>query len=212
MGPIKQKSNRDEVRANIAAGGWAVAWGDLVNEFDVASGVIASVVPAIGTGAWVSQQITAQIQKFGQSLQDISPEVAAQATNLLQDVINKRFKGEWNIKGLGIKAGVAKYDRYWKIPPFGGWNNLPPNFQPYIGFRLTSPLPKRGASDESIDIQTVSLLTEGEPGPSPTSPPPSPIGTYEDINLGLTDEELAKVLDRAGHGPLPPAAVSLVRA
>jgi hypothetical protein len=100
---------------------------------------------------------------------------------------------------------VATYHRWWKIPPFGGWNKLPPNFQPYIGFRITSALPNRDTAD-SIEMKVPVSVADSGPIQDPFAPPPSPIGIYEDISLGLTEEELNSILAKEGQEPLPPAA------
>lgn len=202
---VKQKSDRDQVRAGVSAGGWEVAWGDLVNEFDVATGVLSSIIPGGGLAAWVTEQIQAQLRKFGQSLNDISPAIRDQAIQKLQEIVKNGSRGEWNISGLGIKAGVVTYHRWWKIPPFGGWNKLPPNFQPYIGFRITSALLSKRNTADSIEIKVPFSIADIGPIQDPSSPPPSPIGTYEDISLGLSEEDLNSVLAREGQDPLPPA-------
>jgi hypothetical protein len=81
---FKQKSDRDQVRGGVSAGGWEVAWGDLVNEFDIATGVLSSIIPGGGLAAWVTGQIQAQLRRFGQSLNDISPDIRDQAIKKLQ--------------------------------------------------------------------------------------------------------------------------------
>jgi len=207
---IKQKSDRDQERSRIAAGGWEVAYGDLVNEFDILTAAFAGIASAATAGgsvaAWVQQQIQAQIVKFGKSLNDISPTLRQQAISKVEEIVKNGLKGEWNIGGIGVKAGLATYHRWWKIPPFGGWNKLPPpHFQPYIAFRIAQLPADRGDSAGTVEVIKVPSLADIGPTEAPFEPPPSPIGTYEDISLALTDEEVSKILKEAGQQPLPPA-------
>lgn len=53
----KEVTNRNDVRAAIAAGGWDVVWGDLINEGDVLTFVIS--IPIGTVGGWVAQQVQA---------------------------------------------------------------------------------------------------------------------------------------------------------
>jgi hypothetical protein len=207
MGIIRQKSDRDKVRAQISAGGWEVAWGDLINEGDILTAVISGFTGGAAIPAWVEQQIQVQMLKFGKSLNDVSPGIREQAKNKVQEIVKKAMRGEWNIGGLGVKAGVATYHRYWK-GPFGGWQNLWPNhYQPYIAFRMTSAPTGTGDAADSIEITEVpGSLADSGPTQAPPEPPPSPIGTYEDINLGLTDDELKSLLEREGQKLLDPTA------
>jgi hypothetical protein len=189
---MKTKSDRDDVRSQIAAGGWEVAYGSVVDEWTVASGVMGSVIPG-GIAAWVKVQISLQLQKFNQSLKDIAGGTADRAISLIEKAIKDRSTGEWDINGLGVKVGIATYHRWWKIPPFGGWNKLPPNYQPYVGFRVQRTLfagDTTAETAETAEIAPVLSLLEIGPTPFPDEPPPSPIGTNEDINLGMTKEEL----------------------
>ena len=55
----------------------------------------------------------------------------------------------------------------------------------------------------------VSLACRQRSYPSPFGPPPSPTGTYEDISLGLTDEEVNSIPAKEEQKPLPPAAHAL---
>jgi hypothetical protein len=207
MGPVKQKSDRDQVRAEISAGGWEVAWGDLINEADIATAAIAGFTGGVGLGVWVEQQLQAQMLKFGKSIADISPRIRDQAMDKVQDIVKHARRGEWNIGGLGIKAGIATYHRWWKFRAFGGWQKLPNNYQPYIGFRLTSPPAGLVAGPESMEIEEVpNFLAESGPTQGPLEPPPSPIGTWEDISLGLTDEEVNSLLAKEEQMSLPVAA------
>jgi len=189
---MKTKSDQDAVRSQNAAGGWEVAYGSVVNEWTVATGVLSSVIPG-GIAVWVQAQINLQLQKFNKSLKDIPGDTAGRAISIIEKAIKNRSTGEWDINGLGVKVGIVTYHRWWKLPPFGGWNKLPPNYQPYVGFRLQRTLLAGDAAAETAEtaeIGPVLSLLEIGPTPFPEEPPPSPIGTNEDINLGMTKEEL----------------------
>ncbi|KAK3623570.1 hypothetical protein LTR56_021533 [Elasticomyces elasticus] len=128
------------VRENIAAGGWNIAWGDLINEFDLLELIIS--VPTGTTLGWVEDQVKAQIGKFGQSFKDISPEVVKQAALYLKNLLQNNRSGQTEISGLGVKAGFATYNRWFD---FGiGRTKLGNNHQPYIGVRVVKPLPLVG--------------------------------------------------------------------
>lgn len=137
---MTEVTNRNQVRAGIAAGGWSIVWGDLINEADIITLIIS--VPTGNVGTWVSQQVDAQVKKFNQSLNDVSGDVVNQATNYLKGLLDRRQSGEREIDGLGVKAGIATYHR--KLKTILGSTPLPNNHQPYIGVRVTKPLPRKG--------------------------------------------------------------------
>lgn len=141
---MTEVTDRNETRAAIAAGGWEIAWGDLVNEFDFGELIIAGVTGTVGV--WVSAQINAQIQKFGQSFADISDDVVNQAIEFLKEAMKKRKLGERDFDGLGVKAGIATYHRHMVFKVGGvqvGSTPLPNNHQPYVGVRVIKPLPPK---------------------------------------------------------------------
>jgi hypothetical protein len=145
-GSIEYKNDRQEVHTELAQGGWDVYYGDIIELWEVAIGLLGSVISdGVSVPAWVEWQISTQIAKFGQSLGDINGDIVQKAIELLVHVIESGQSGEWNISGLGIKAGIATYHYWFRVKyPWGGhsgWNVLPSNFQPYIGFRLTEKLP-----------------------------------------------------------------------
>lgn len=143
---MPEVTDREKVRARIAAGGWFIAWGDLINEGD-----LIELIVSLGTSTpavWVLDQVRAQLVKFGQSLEDVSEDVLNQATSILEQVIKHKISGEWEIDGLGIKAGIATYHRWWQITFQGqviSSTPLPNNYQPYIGIRVVKPLPPKGS-------------------------------------------------------------------
>jgi hypothetical protein len=107
-------------------------------------------LPTGTVGAWVAEQVEVQLQKFTQSLGDVSPDVLNQATLILEDILTGRRLGEWDIDGLEVKGGHATYHR-WGQFTFGKWHlggkhRLPNNYQPYIGLRVAKPLPPKGTS------------------------------------------------------------------
>ena len=135
---MTEVTNRNEVRDAIAAGGWIIAWGDLINEADAIELIVFASIGAAGN--WVSEQINAQLRKFNQSLTDVSEDVVNQAIGYLKGLLQQKRSGEREIDGLGVKAGIATYHRHFEIP-FNGKVSLPNNHQPYIGVRVTKPLP-----------------------------------------------------------------------
>ncbi|KAJ5464465.1 uncharacterized protein N7458_000151 [Penicillium daleae] len=139
---MTEVTDRNQQRAQIAAGGWTIAWGDLINEWDAIELIIS--IPTGTVGAWVSEQIQAQLQKFQQSLRDVSDDVVNQATAYLRELLQNKRSGERDFDGLGVKAGIVTYHRHMKLP-LGVQTSLPNNHQPYIGLRVTKPLPPKGA-------------------------------------------------------------------
>ncbi|KAJ9116555.1 hypothetical protein QFC24_006727 [Naganishia onofrii] len=166
---MTEHSNRNEVRAGIAGGGWEIVWGDLINEWDVVTLIVS--IPTGSVGIWVSDQVQSQVQKFGQSLGDVSDDVVKQATDYLSDLLQHRRSGEKDINGLGVKAGIATYNR--SIKGFLGSSKLPNNHQPYIGIRVTKPLPPKGA------IATPEPPASVAPAPPVPAPVRRPIGGRE---------------------------------
>ncbi|GKZ60328.1 hypothetical protein AnigIFM49718_006667 [Aspergillus niger] len=137
---MTEVTDRNQQRAQIAAGGWTIAWGDLINEFDAIELIIS--IPTGTVGFWVSEQVQAQLQKFQQSLGDVSDDAVNQATAYLKDLLQNKQSGEQDFNGLGVKAGIVTYHRYMEFP-FGVKSSLPNNHQPYIGLRITKPLPPK---------------------------------------------------------------------
>jgi hypothetical protein len=141
-------SNRDEVQQAIAAGGWEVVWGDVINEFDVITFLVS--LPTGTTGAWITEQVGVQLEKFAQSSAEVSLDVLHQATIIVEDILRGHRLGRWDIDGLEIKGGMATYHRWWQFGfskfHLGGKKRLPNNYQPYIGLRVAQPLPPKGAS------------------------------------------------------------------
>lgn len=176
-----EKTNRNEVRAGIAAGGWVIVWGDLINEWDIVTLIVS--IPTASVGLWVSEQVQAQVQKFGQSMGDVSDDVVNQATAYLEDLLRNRRSGEMDIDGLGVKAGIATYNRKWVTPILK--TKLPNNHQPYIGIRVTKPLPPKGAiATPAPAVQTpVGISFGGGGGGSGTRIFVSGLQTYLDTIL-----------------------------
>jgi hypothetical protein len=127
----------------VAAGGWQVVWGDLINEADVASGALAAITGTFG--AWVQYQINEQIEAFSRSAGDAAVDVIKQA---LKQAFNN---GEIRVSDkLGVKAGLATYNRWervvYDVPSCSirgckmkrkeNRIPLPNNHQPFAAFRL----------------------------------------------------------------------------
>ncbi len=171
-GSVEYDNDRPKARTELAQGGWDVYYGDIIELWEVAIGLISSVISGgVSLPAWVEWQIAAQLAKFGQSLGDIDRDIVNQVIKLLEDVIKTGKGGEWDINGLGVKAGVATYHYWFRVKyPWGGhsgWNVLPSNFQPYIGFRLTKPLPKEGPPNLAEVKPAVSLASTFPIAPTP---------------------------------------------
>lgn len=154
-GSVEYDNDRQKVKDLLAQGGWDVYYGDTVELWEVAIGLLSTVISGgVSLAAWVEWQVSVQLAKFGQSLGDIDSDIVKQVTSLLKEVIESGQEGEWKIGGLGIKAGVATYHYRFRVKyPWGGhsgWNDLPSNFQPYIGFRLTEKLPKGQLEKASV--------------------------------------------------------------
>ncbi|KIW89247.1 uncharacterized protein Z519_10100 [Cladophialophora bantiana CBS 173.52] len=168
MGKIT-KSDRDQVRNVLGAGGWTVYYGDELELWEQVLGALSTVLGGAGIVAWIEWQLTAQLAKFGQKLDDLAEDLLDQVINILEDCITNGKSGEWNIGGVGIKVGGATYHHWWKIPGLTGWNKLPNTYQPYIGFRIAGPLPTK---TESPNVQTETI--QGPIKLSKTLPTPAP--------------------------------------
>ncbi|KAK8148820.1 hypothetical protein G3M48_009030 [Beauveria asiatica] len=166
MGKVATEvTTRNEVRARIAEGGWEVIYGKLFNEFDILEFIIS--IPTGTVGVWVAEQVQAQLQKFSQSLRDVSPDVVDEATNFLTALMKGKSAGEADFHGLGVKGGFATYNRWMEWRLFGklvGRHSLPNNHQPYIAIRVTKPLPPKGtdltALHDQIDSSEVMIESE----------------------------------------------------
>lgn len=158
---MTEVTNRNIVRENIAAGGWSIIWGDLINEHDLIKFIIS--VPTGTIATWVSQQVDAQVRHFQQSLSDVSDDVVKAATTFLNDLVRNNGSGERDFNGLGVKAGFATYKRHLKTPL--GDLKLPNNQQPYVGVRVWKPLPAR----------TGTTVPSTVPGSSTSPQPGSPV-------------------------------------
>lgn len=58
----KEVTDRQAVRDITEAGSWAIAWGDLINEFDVIEGVLSVYTNTVP--AFVTQQISVQVESL----------------------------------------------------------------------------------------------------------------------------------------------------
>ena len=180
---IAEDSNRNEVRAQIAEGGWDVVWGDLINEGDYLD-LTLSIASAYETASleplqrFFSNQIDVQVNKMQSNAQNL-------AISEIKDLILSSFKNDgqtFRRGNLEVTAGIVTYKR-WQTAiydepytykckqslPLGGWTwsvctsskrvekqvPLPNNHQPYIRFRIVS-----GEGSNTIPISA----------PNPTGP------------------------------------------
>ncbi|KAH0491832.1 hypothetical protein TgHK011_003239 [Trichoderma gracile] len=155
---MTEVTDRNDVRRINAADGWTIVYGDLINEADAAELVIS--VPTGTVAGWVSSQVDAQVQK-------VQPEPRSGGS------------GERDINGLGVKAGIVTYRRKLKTPL--GSVPLPNNFQPYIGIRITKPLPPKGA-------------------PAPVQAPPGSQPTTQSNPNGLDSRSWYRITNPAKPG------------
>jgi hypothetical protein len=158
---MTEKTNRNVQREKVADGGWTILYGDLINEWDVITGLAS--IPIGAAGVWASEQIQAQLQKFQQSLSDVSDDVINQATNYLKQLLQNKLLDKQDFGGLGVKSGIVTYKR-WLEFPFGLKTDLPNNHQPYIGLRITKPLPVKGSILEHPSFGFKPVYQEGDPG------------------------------------------------
>jgi hypothetical protein len=165
-----EESNRNEIRAGLASGGWYVVYGDLINEHDYlkfGQAVAESVAlenPA-PIYAFFNEQLEAQVEKIARTAPEIGREAAV-------DLLIKAFDSEGRVLRNGrleVSADLATYNRWQTVIydeprtytckqdlPFGGWTwsicttmervektvPLPNNFQPYFRFRWVSQSPE----------------------------------------------------------------------
>jgi hypothetical protein len=147
-----QESNRDQVRANVASGGWNVVWGVTITEAEYAK---ASISISSGSyAAYFDGLLQRNIDKFRAYTRGV-------AASAISDAIKRSFKGRGTmvrVGRIGVKAGVATYSRWqirrvwvdsrWRVLPIGvkpiggHWKivnkkfPLPSDYQPYVAFRL----------------------------------------------------------------------------
>ncbi|MBE3048846.1 hypothetical protein IMZ48_41380, partial [Candidatus Bathyarchaeota archaeon] len=171
MPDMTEGTNRDEVRAAIAAGGWSLSWGDLIDQGDDVV-ELTVFIPTNTIGAWVSQQVDAQIQRrWNQRSRGASDAVVNQATAYLKGLLQNKISGERDFNGLGVKAGIVMY--------YG--ITLPYAHQPYIGVRVTKPF--RRPSRASV----TTVPTNGPTAPRPLGWTPDSSAA---LPLQLSDTEL----------------------
>lgn len=137
----EEVTDRNETRANVAAGGWVVYWGDLINEADAIKGIISI---AYGNAlTFAAEQLQVQLQKFQQSMDSVSTDVVNQAMEHLKRMLQGKG-GEVDLDGLGIKAGIVTYHRKMVVKGILS-TPLPNNYQPYVAIRVSKALPPKGA-------------------------------------------------------------------
>lgn len=106
---MTEKTNSKEQRQILENEGWSVVYGDLINEWDIITGVAS--IPFGLTGVWFSQQVQAQLQKFQQSLGDVSDYIVNQARDYLKDLLQQKKLGEGSFNGLGVRVGILTIKR-----------------------------------------------------------------------------------------------------
>ena len=176
------KSNKPEVHAGLAEGGWDIYYGREVDVWDGVLGIIGTVITGgAGTVAWIEYQMTLQLAKFGQSLDNIAVDILDEIIAVITDCIEHGRVGEWELGGFGVKVNIATYNWWWRIKSSlgsTGWNSLPNTHQPYIGLRLLAPAPKVGVTIDSKTIMEPIELSKILPSPLPSEPTPGSV--YDD--------------------------------
>lgn len=158
------KSNRKEVRARIEEDGWTVVWGININEAEYAK-LTAAIATAVATDnpapvkAYFDNYLERTIDKMQREVPGIGRDALTKAVLKALEERGRTFR----VKRVGIKAGIATYQRWEKTVydeprtrkvkkklPFGGWTwsvesytervekkiPLPNHHQPYVAFRL----------------------------------------------------------------------------
>lgn len=166
---LAESTNRNDVRAKLAEGGWSVVYGDLINEADYALFVAAvASAGACECPTPIYEYFDSQLQAQLNKIERTAPDIAMDA---LEDLMIRAFnsKGQSLRRGkLEISAGLATYKRWesviydepyfykckQKLPfPPGAWTwsecpgmkrvektiPYPNNFQPYFRFRWSTP-------------------------------------------------------------------------
>lgn len=154
---VAQDSNRDQVRANVASGGWDIVWGVTINEAEYAK---ASVSIYSGSySAYFNDLLQRNIDKFRANAGGV-------VASAISGAIKESFQGRGTtirVGKVGVKAGLATYNRWqmvsvqvpdgterYKIKKWGMWTYgyrpkwktvtnkvpLPNHHQPYVAFRL----------------------------------------------------------------------------
>lgn len=168
---LAEESNRNEVRAGLADGGWSVVYGDLLNEGDyVEFGIAVAEAIVIENPAPIYAFFSSQLQAQVTKIESTAPEIGRQA---IEDLLLRAFDGDGSIVRHGrleISAGLATYKRWermvydeprtytcyeWGVPyPCITMErverrvDLPNNFQPYFRFRIAAP-PNTGTPGSS---------------------------------------------------------------
>lgn len=208
-------SNRNEVRAKVAAGGWVVVWGVTINEAEYAKFIAATYngVPH----AYFKDYLQRNIDKFARN----APGVTARG---LQRTIERAFKDRgrsFRIGKVGVKAGLATYRRWYtaRVPdgterykiygpvnPFTGkrtWTYgyrpkfktkrvpLPNHHQPYVAFRLypsisPQPTPSTGWIRYTIKNSSNRTVRFRLPSGRVYSLAPGRSGSYRNRNANPT--------------------------
>jgi len=176
-----ESTNRNEVRAGLAEGGWQVIYGDLINEADYALFILA-VASAVACECpapiyeYFDDQLQAQITK----IEATAPEIGEDA---LIDLLIAAFDSDGEVLRHGrleVSGGLATYSR-WETVIYDEprtktcWTKgiiktkypcvtmerverkipLPNNFQPYFRFRWTSSQPGSGSSSDEQDYDRI---------------------------------------------------------
>lgn len=108
-----EETNRNEVRAELASGGWTVIYGDLINEHDYLefAAAVASAVATENPGPiyeFFNDQLQAQVVKIGKQAPDIPQEVVI-------ELLIAAFDSEGQVQRRGnleISADLATYNRW----------------------------------------------------------------------------------------------------
>ncbi|KAJ5284206.1 hypothetical protein N7505_002186 [Penicillium chrysogenum] len=153
---MTEKTNSKEQRQILENEGWSVVYGDLINEWDIITGVAS--IPFGLTGVWFSQQVQAQLQKFQQSLGDVSDYIVNQARDYLKDLLQQKKLGEGSFNGLGVRVGILTIKRRLEFlggplpslpPPPGGVEEIPS-----LGFERVYPQDGLGNGIGGYDLKS----------------------------------------------------------
>src|SRR5689334_7019886 len=101
-----------QVQIDVAAGGWDIFWGDLINEVDAFTFLVS--LPTVTITAWIVGQIEIHLHKSAQSSEDVSTDVLDEAARIATGIVEGKWLGEWVVNGLVVKGGIATHRRWWK--------------------------------------------------------------------------------------------------
>ncbi|HZZ80222.1 MAG TPA: hypothetical protein VFE62_17035 [Gemmataceae bacterium] len=115
------RTNRSDVENQVRQGGWAIAFGGELTEFDIAEGAVAAGVSIFTDNpgpvmAWLDQLISESLAQMGNSIAaNFAPVARQQAEQFARGVIANLLRGRnvgeqfLDLFHFNLKAGVAQF-------------------------------------------------------------------------------------------------------